>query len=107
MRTNTASVKVYYEDVIHKEGSQDKAVLEALLEIGQPCSSRMILRHINRNSYVMDLIALRRSVSNLSNPKFYDPTPIYSYKNDKCPISGKTVNFWSPSGNTKQLPIKF
>lgn len=104
---NSASVQVYYSEVIHKEGTQDKLVLEALLQINQPCSSLMLLRHINRRGYVIDKVALRRSLSNLHNPKFYDPSPIYSFKMDKCPISGRTVNFWMPAGNTKQLPIKF
>lgn len=109
---NSASVKTYYEDVIFKEGSQDELVFNSLKSFGAPVTSRMLLRWINDLadaglSRSIDLVSLRRSISNLKDPNHYDPIKIQSVKMDKCPVTGKTVNWWAPVATQNQLLIKF
>jgi len=102
MARNKISAAVYH-NVIKGEHSnhQNRQVLKYMREIGQPHTIRMLYRIMNARGYEIDLVSLRRSVTNLSKP---NPKGKWQNEWDKqvlriafereCPITKITVGWY-------------
>lgn len=102
MARNRISSAVY-NNVIKGQHSnqQNRTVLQYMREIGQPTTIRMLYKVMNARGYEIDLVSLRRCMTNLSKP---NPTGKWLNEWDKkilrvafereCPISKITVGWY-------------
>jgi len=102
MARNKISAAVYHAQIKGDHSNhQNRIVLRYMREIGQPHTIRMLYRIMNAQGYEIDLVSLRRSVTNLSKPN-----PKGKWMNEwqkqmlrvaferECPITKITVGWY-------------
>ena len=91
---------------------QNTMVVEIMATLGQPQPIRMIHKAINGRGYVIDLVSLRRAMTNLSKPDRYGKwlnqwgrAVVMEAYERPCPITHKTVGWYQLIPTQKQLPL--
>ena len=118
MSRNKISAAVYHSHIKGQHSNaQNRQVLQYMREIGQPTTIRMLYKVMNARGYEIDLVSLRRSVTNLSKQ---DPKGRWLNEWDKqmlkvafereCPITKITVGWYECTqvqlGLFPRLPLK-
>lgn len=101
---NKNSINAYHGKVKGEHSdAQNRMVLKCMRDIGQASSIRMIYRILNARGYEIDLVSLRRCVTNLSkaNPKGlwlneWKKQMIAVEFDKECPITHITVGWYKP-----------
>ena len=102
MAASSTSARVYHKHVKGPlSNKQNERVLNYLREVNQPQGIRMMHRILNARGYTIDLVSLRRCVTNLSklNPRglwenqWHRQMLKIAY-NKECPITGKVVGWY-------------
>jgi hypothetical protein len=99
---NPISSQVYHTEVKGKiDLPQNNLVIKFMREIGTAMTIRMLYRIINARGFEIDLVSLRRSITNLSktNPKGqwlnqYNERVLFVKEEKECPISKKKVGWY-------------
>lgn len=69
MARNKISSAVYHSHIKGQHSNaQNRQVLQYMREIGQPHTIRMLYRIMNARGYEIDIVSLRRCITNLSKP---------------------------------------
>lgn len=106
------SAQVYHSHIKgQKENHQNQLVLNIMREINMPQTIRMIHRIINGRGYQIDLVSLRRAVTNLNKPtpsgqwcnSYKQPVLIIEFERE-CPITKKKVGWYNLAPNFKPAP---
>ena len=113
MARNKISAAVYHGHIKGKhEQSQNRQVLAYLREIDQPQNIRMLHRIMNARGYAIDLVSLRRSITNLHLPdpkgkwhNEWNKAMIKVAFDKQCPITRKTVAWFIPVNTTVQFDL--
>lgn len=94
------------------DNSQNKLVLDTIRSMHSPCTKRMLLSALNANGYRIDLVSLRRSVTDLSkpNPKGkwlnqWGVAKVRKVYDSKCPISSHQVGWYESIEKIEQLKL--
>lgn len=102
MTRNKLSAAVYRNHIRGEHANkQNRTTLKYLRDIGQPHTIRMLYRIMNARGYEIDLVSLRRCITNLSKP---DPRGRWINEWGKqilrvafekeCPITNKKVGWY-------------
>jgi hypothetical protein len=97
---------------------QSLMVMRYIHDIGQPQTVRMLHRIMNARGYMIDLVSLRRAVTNLSvaekgsytTPRWLNPWGRQVLRvafTRPCPITGKTVGWYDLLPGTRQAELPF
>lgn len=91
---------------------QNIAVVNALGKMTQPCTIRLLHKVMNSHGFIIDLVSLRRSITNLSKPdprgrwqNQWNKQIVHTPYEKPCPITQKTVGWYEliPSKNQLEL----
>lgn len=110
---NQRKARVYHQAIRGKHAHrQCTQVIQYLAEIDQPQTVRMLHRIMNARGYTIDLVSLRRAVTNLSkaNPRGEWENPygraMLNIAHEKpCPITKKTVGWYAIIPNERQMSL--
>ena len=91
---------------------QNIMVVNALALMTQPCTIRLLHKVMNSHGYAIDLVSLRRSITNLSKPdKFghwlnqWNKQIAHVAHEKPCPITSKTVGWYELISVKNQLDL--
>jgi hypothetical protein len=102
MAGSRVSARVYHQHVKgNLSNKQNDLVLNYIREVNQPQCIRMMQRILNARGFTIDLVSLRRSVTNLSKPnpkgrwenQWHRQMLRIAYTKE-CPITGKVVGWY-------------
>jgi hypothetical protein len=99
---NPISTNIYHQHIHGKTDlPQNDMVIKYMREIDQPHTVRMLHRIMNARGFEIDLVSLRRSVTNLSQPSpkgkwqnQYSEQVLLVASEKPCPITKKTVGWY-------------
>lgn len=97
------SINAYHKKVKGEHANaQNRIVLQCLRDIGQATNIRMIHRIINARGFEIDLVSLRRCITNLSKPdpkgrwlNEWNKQMIKVEFDKECPITKVTVGWYT------------
>lgn len=113
MPVNKISKKVYHQHVKGPlENNQNRRALALLREIAQPLTVRMLHRIMNARGFDIDLVSLRRSITNLTTAdskgvwhnEWKRPMLTVAFERE-CPITKKRVGWYAPVNNSVQFDL--
>lgn len=91
---------------------QNTTVLTTMQELGQPTNARMLMKAVNGRGYKIDLVSLRRCLTNLSKPgpkgnwlNQWGRAMIREAYERPCPITKVTVGWYELIPAHNQLDI--
>jgi len=91
---------------------QNALVVMIMLKLNQPTTIRMMQKALNGRGYVIDLVSLRRAVTNLSHahPKngwinTYGKAVLHVVYEQPCPITNKRVGWYQIIPGVLQLDL--
>jgi len=107
------SKKVYHERIKGQlSDHQNQKVLQLMREIAQPQTIRMLHRTMNARGFEIDLVSLRRAVTNLTktdprgNWKNQWKKPMLFVEFEKpCPITKVTVGWYNCVNHSQQMNL--
>jgi hypothetical protein len=119
MTGNQIKSAVYHGHIKgHHANRQSLMVMRYIHGIGQPQTVRMLHRIMNARGYMIDLVSLRRAVTNLTvaekgawtTPRWLNPWGRQVLRvafTRPCPITGKTVGWYEmlPANGQTELPF--
>lgn len=104
MARDAVSKEVYHRVIKGKKDiAQDAMVVAALMEFGKPCTSRELHGYMMKSGRKIELISLRRCLTDLSSSKRYDRPWTEKAGKKVCSCSGELVNTWQIYDNQLNL----
>lgn len=113
MSRSPLSAQVYHSTIKGQHANRQNAlVLRFMQEIGQPLTIRMLHRVINARGFEIDLVSLRRAITNLTkaDPKGrwlnqWNKPMLHIQYERPCPITKKTVGWYALINNAVQYDL--
>jgi len=108
MTGNQIKARTYHGHIRgHHANRQNIMVVNAIARMTQPCTIRLLHKVMNSHGFAIDLVSLRRAITNLTRPdkrgewqNMWNRAILHVAREDKCPITNKTVGWY------ELIPVK-
>jgi len=107
------SAQVYTTDIKGAHANKQNAmVVMVMLKLNQPTTIRMMQKALNGRGWEIDLVSLRRAVTNLSKPhpvhgweNAYNKAILHVVYEKPCPITNKRLGWYQIIPDVLQLDL--
>jgi hypothetical protein len=102
MTGNQLKARTWHQHIKgHHANRQNIMVINSLAKMTQPCTIRILHKVMNAHGYAIDLVSLRRAITNLTKPdknghwlNMWNKQIVHVVHERPCPITSKTVGWY-------------